>query len=119
MAIRVKSVNEGSPAQRAGILPEMLLLEADGRRVLFTGDLKGPAVDFPMSVLSKPLDLAVCESAHFAATDYVPLFRDNRNLKRLCLTHYSERFLASVLQTVELLPEIEVFRAQDGMELAL
>ena len=28
MAIRVKSVNEGSPAQRAGILPEMLLLEA-------------------------------------------------------------------------------------------
>ncbi|MBQ5755324.1 MAG: DUF512 domain-containing protein, partial [Oscillospiraceae bacterium] len=30
MAIRVKSVNEGSPAERAGILPEMLLLEADG-----------------------------------------------------------------------------------------
>jgi len=96
-----------------------LLLEADGRRVLFTGDLKGPAVDFPMSALSEPLDLAICESAHFAATDYVPLFRDNSNLKRLCLTHYSEKYLASVVQTVELLPEIEVFRAQDGMELVI
>ena len=30
MAIRVKAVEEGSPAEQAGIQPSMLLLEADG-----------------------------------------------------------------------------------------
>ena len=30
MAIRVKAVEEGSPAEQAGIQPGMLLLEADG-----------------------------------------------------------------------------------------
>lgn len=94
------------------------LVEAEGKRVLFSGDLcttEGPTADFPVSVLEKPLDLAICESAHFKATDYLPLFKGNENLKQLCFNHYSDRFLESVIEMTRLLPEIPVSRANDGM----
>ena len=53
------------------------LVEAEGKRVLFTGDLchKGPQEDFPVSVFEKPLDLAICEVAHFPATKYLPCLK--------------------------------------------
>lgn len=94
------------------------LLEAEGKRVLFTGDLchGNPAADFPVSVLEAPLDLAVCEAAHFEATAYLPIFKGNKNLKRLCFNHYSDRFLPSVLAMRGLLDGVFVFRAHDGLE---
>ena len=94
------------------------LFEAEGKRILFSGDLShnGPADDFPVCALSEPLDLAVCEVAHFPATDYLPLFKGKKNLKRLCFNHYSERFLSSALAAKAELSEIEVTVAQDGME---
>ena len=97
------------------------LVEAEDKRVLFSGDLctKGPENDFPVCVLQQPLDLAICEVAHFAATKYLPFFAGNPNLHRLCFNHYSDRFLSSVLQMKEQLPETEVFRAEDGMEINL
>ena len=49
------------------------LLEAEGKTVLMTGDLKNPAIDFPAIAREKPLDLLVCECAHFPATDYLPV----------------------------------------------
>ena len=97
------------------------LLEAEGKRVLFSGDLchKGPQEDFPVSVFDKPLDLAVCESAHFAATAYLPLFENATNLKKLCFNHYSSRFLPSVLEMMTALPGVEVMRAEDGTEIVI
>ena len=96
------------------------LVEAEGKRVLFGGDLSHrPQEDFPKEVLQKPLDLAICESAHFAATEYLPIFKGCDNLKKLCITHYSDRFLASVLELTQALPEIPVLRANDGMEIVL
>ena len=97
------------------------LLEAEGKRVLFSGDLchKGPQEDFPVSVFDEQLDLAVCESAHFAATAYLPLFENVTNLKRLCFNHYSSRFLPSVLEMMTALPGVEVMRAEDGTEITL
>ncbi len=97
------------------------LVEAEGKRVLFSGDLstKGPCVDFPVSVLDEPLDLAICECAHFKATEYLPLFEGKATLRRLCFNHYSERHLASVLEMPSLLPDIPVFRAFDGTEITL
>ena len=94
------------------------LVESEGKRVLFSGDLcttEGPSADFPVSVLEKPLDLAICEAAHFKATEYLPLFKGNENLKQLCFNHYSDRFLESVIEMTRLLPEIPVSRANDGM----
>jgi len=97
------------------------LLEAEGKRVLFSGDLStnGPKEDFPISVLDKPLDLAICEAAHFKATDYLPFFENNDNLKQLCFNHYSDRFLESVMEATRLLPNIPVFKATDDLEITL
>lgn len=97
------------------------LVEAENKRVLFGGDMcnKGPAEDFPVSVLDEPLDLAICEAAHFPGTAYLPLFKDCKNLKLLCFTHYSDTFEPSVLEMTRALPDVKVFRATDGMEIDL
>ena len=97
------------------------LVEAEGKRVLFSGDLshKGPANDFPISVLEQPLDLAVCECAHFPATAYLSVFEGQTNLKQLCFNHYSDRHLASVLEMTDALPGVKVFRAMDDTEIIL
>jgi len=95
------------------------LIEAEGKRILFSGDLSHtPSQDFPISVLDEPLDLAICEGAHFKATDYVPFLKGNKNLKKLCFNHYSSRFLPSVLEAKEIFSEdIEVVIASDGTEI--
>lgn len=97
------------------------LVVAEGKRVLFSGDLcyKGPQEDFPVSVFEKKLDLAVCESAHFPATAYLPLFKEQKNLKQLCFNHYSSKFLPSVIEMVSALPDVNVFRAEDSTEVIL
>lgn len=94
------------------------LVEAEGKRVLFSGDLKArTAEDFPLSVLDSPLDLAICECAHFEATVYLKYFENNKNLKKLCFNHYSDRFLPSVLAVENQLAQTDVFRATDDMEI--
>ncbi len=97
------------------------LIEAEGKRVLFSGDLSHhPAADFPYAVLDSPLDLAICESAHFAATEYIPILGESGNVKRLCFNHYSSRFLSSVLEAKAILSEkFEVILATDGSEVLL
>ena len=98
------------------------LVEAEGKRVLFSGDLclKGPSFDFPLSVLDMPLDLAVCEAAHFKATEYVKLFGENKNLKKLVFNHYSSRYLPSVLEAKELFSQnVPVLLATDGLEISI
>ncbi|MBR3967249.1 MAG: ribonuclease Z [Clostridia bacterium] len=97
------------------------LAEAEGKRVLFSGDLshKGPADDFPMAVFESELDLAICEVAHFEATEYLPLFSGQKNLKRLCFNHYSERLMYSLYEAKNKLAPLPVIRANDGMEIVL
>lgn len=95
------------------------LLEAEGKRVLFTGDLRSPLVDFPISVLDEPLDLAVCEGAHFEATQYVSVFK-NGNPKQVCFNHCHGRYIIAVYQAVkELSDKTDAFVASDGMEIIL
>lgn len=48
-------------------------VEAEGKAVLFTGDLKHPNVDFPKIAKEKPTEFIICEAAHFPATDYAPV----------------------------------------------
>ena len=95
------------------------LLEAEGKRVFFSGDMchKGPQNDFPTCIFEKPVDLAICEAAHFHATEYLPMFEGQTNLKKLCFNHYSDKHLASVLEMKALLPDIPVVRAFDDMEI--
>ncbi len=63
------------------------LVECENNRVLFTGDLSSkPETDFPISVFEKPLDLCVCESAHFEFTKLLSIFK-GKNVKNLYFNH--------------------------------
>lgn len=96
------------------------LIEAEGKRVLFTGDLrvKETEHDFPISVLDDPLDLAICEAAHFDAKRYLPIFEEKNNLKKLCINHYSPTHIKSVYELKELIKTPMVI-ACDGTEISL
>ena len=51
-----------------------LSVEAEGKRVIFTGDLHGnDAADFPKSAKEEPSDLIVCEAAHFEIETILPI----------------------------------------------
>ncbi len=95
------------------------IVEAEGKTVLFTGDLKNPGIDFP-DVGDKTVDLVICETAHFPSTDYLPVF-DKYDIKKVCVTHYSDRFLASVLTLCDTLNEkgIPALRAMDDTVLTV
>lgn len=97
------------------------LVEAEGKRVFFSGDMchRGPQNDFPTQIFEAPVDLAICEAAHFHATEYLPMFKGQTNLKKVCINHYSDKHLASVLELKAELPEIPVIRAFDGLEIVV
>lgn len=94
------------------------LFEAEGKAVLFTGDLAHPGKDFPQVAFDRELDLAVCESAHFAASEYVPMM-EKCSLKKVCVTHYVNQHIASILALKEALAErgVPVVMANDDMVL--
>lgn len=93
------------------------LVEAEDKAVLFTGDLKRPGVDFPAIANEKDLDLVICESAHFPATEYLPIFEACKP-KQICVNHYSSRFHKSVLEMVEQVG-IPAKLATDNLEIVL
>ena len=92
-----------------------LLVEAEGKAVLFTGDLKNPQVDLPEIVKEMPLDLFICECAHFPATDYT-LALEGSHIKKICMTHYSPRYSPTIPGFTEKLTTPFVL-ATDGLEL--
>ena len=95
------------------------LIEAENKRVLFSGDLKWMAPDLPLEALSKPLDLAVLECAHFEATKYLPYFENNNNVKKICINHYSERFLHTIPTLIDNLKNVEIKVTIDGTEVTV
>lgn len=51
-----------------------ILVEAEGKKVYFSGDLSQflEAEDFPVEIISEPIDLFVCEFAHFRISHLEP-----------------------------------------------
>lgn len=95
------------------------LLEADGKHVLFTGDLKHPTVDFPKLPHDLDLDLLVCEGAHFPATEYTPVLMEY-SIKKICVNHHAPRHNFSISQFTQDMKEMApVITANDGMEIVL
>ncbi len=94
------------------------LVEAEGKRILFSGDLsKNPSDDFPHAVLDLPLDLAILESAHFTPKEYINIL-SGKDVKKVCFNHYSRRWIEDVGYTVKAL-EPPVILATDGLEFTL
>lgn len=98
------------------------LIEAENKRVLITGDFcgAGPVVDFPMSVLDAPVDLAICECVHFDAGEYSKILKGNENLKKMVIVHYNDKESSKI--AINKLKEdmnIPFIVAVDGLELTV
>ncbi|MBR6790744.1 MAG: MBL fold metallo-hydrolase [Oscillospiraceae bacterium] len=60
--------------EAAGKPTYALVLEAEGKRVIFTGDMHHKdAADFPQIAKDEPSDLIVCEMAHFGHDVIIPI----------------------------------------------
>ena len=97
-----------------------LLVEAEGKRVLFTGDLshrleKG---DFPACAMSEPLDLVVMEMAHFGVREAAPYLK-RCTAKRLCVQHVFPVDKYPEIQALDGVYGYPVLTPQDGDEMTL
>ena len=95
------------------------LIEAEGKRLLFTGDLRHPTADFPQVAFETELDLIVCELAHFSPADCIPVF-DRTKAKRILHSHVNDnRWAAELFRQKNEPHPYEYGAAFDGLELEL
>ncbi len=95
------------------------LIEAEGKRLLFTGDLRHPTADFPQVAFETELDLLVCELAHFSPDNCIPVF-DKTKAKRILHSHIHEnRWAAALFGQINKPHPYEYGAAFDGLELEL
>ena len=66
------------------------MIEAEGKRVFYTGDLDFDFHDFPRVLLCEPVDLLVSECVHFSLEENFDLIASART-KKLVFTHVSPR----------------------------
>ncbi|MGN1346145.1 MAG: MBL fold metallo-hydrolase [Eubacteriales bacterium] len=94
------------------------LVEAEGKKVLFTGDLRNPSVDFPKAAFEQELDLIIVESAHFspAITEKV---LQNAKVRRVLHNHVSPRWNGDLHQMAQNEHPYRYGMAFDGMEITL
>lgn len=91
---------------------------ATGKKMLFTGDLRRPDVDFPTPLLEAHPDLIVCETAHFDASLYEPFFK-GCGAKKIFFNHYGIQYGRSGVAPIQALAktlDMPVVIASDGME---
>ena len=95
------------------------LIEAESKKILFTGDLCRPSVDFPSIAYETPLDLLVCEAAHFSPDDCIAYF-DKTKAKRILHTHVYEKRWADALSRQLAAPHPYAYGvASDGLEVTV
>ena len=95
------------------------LIEAEGKRLLFTGDLRHPSADFPQIAFETELDLIVCELAHFSPDDCIPVF-DKTKAKKILHSHINEnRWMAAFYRRQSEPHPYGYGAAFDGLELEL
>ncbi len=94
------------------------LVEAEGKTVLFTGDLKHPSVDFPQVAFERELDLIIAEAAHFMVEEYLEIFQ-KCHIKSICINHYSQLRIGQFMDVKKALEPIPVRLATDGLVYSL
>ncbi len=94
------------------------IVEAEGKRVLFTGDLRGPDVDFPQLVKEMHMDLMICESAHFSPLKYIPVFEEAK-AGRVIINHYSMTWMTDLIKLISDMRPYDIRLATDGLEVEL
>lgn len=91
------------------------LVEAEGKKVLFTGDLAHPNDDFPAIAYENELECIIGEGAHFNIDDYLPHL-EKCNYKSFYLNHYPAFYNMDKIHMVKKAIEPIPFRlATDGL----
>jgi len=67
------------------------VLEAEGRRVVYTGDLSSDFSDFPQIAQNEPCDLCICEAAHYDMDDALAAL-STFPIKKLIFNHIGNRW---------------------------
>jgi L-ascorbate metabolism protein UlaG (beta-lactamase superfamily) len=100
---------------RSDFSANSFLFESGGRRIGHSADLGRPADLEPL--LQKPLDLLVCEMAHFAPEEILSYLR-GRRIKRVVFVHLGRACWENIGQTrrlaAKMLPDIPHTFARDG-----
>ncbi len=92
------------------------VLEAEGKKILFTGDLRSDLSDFPEIAFQAQFDLIVCELTHYPLELGISILRRCRT-RRLLFSHISnwDNRLEKLLFRMEEFP-FDVGVARDGAE---
>ena len=94
------------------------LCEAEGKKILFTGDLRHPSVDFPAAAFEEEIDLILCELAHFSPDDCIPVF-DRTKAKKILHTHVSPRWDEELARQIKTPHPYAYGMVMDGQEILL
>lgn len=100
-----------------------ILLEAEGKRVLFAGDLSSKllAEDFPKVALEEETDLVICELAHFSA-DRIRPYMERCKTKQWWFNHVSNLATGEKLEAIQAMKNdfsYPVYAANDNDEILL
>ena len=88
------------------------MLEGEGKRFLYTGDLSCDFSDYPSIVYEKNFDLILSELVHFNVERNLPDIVKTRT-KKMVFTHMSPKRLTDLLRVIGDFP-FEVYAANDG-----
>ena len=100
-----------------GLLSYGILIEAEGRRILFSGDcsyLLG-AYDLPPMLESLPVDLFICELAHFGINECGE-YIERSLADKVVMTHVLESNMDGLLEYARTSKK-SIVAAYDGMEI--
>ena len=93
------------------------LCEAEGKKLLFTGDLNRNCLDIPEIAFTEELDFMVIEAAHFRLTERENVFKRVKT-KNMVIGHFAPRNDDCVWQFIFDMPFYTTI-SEDGMEFEL
>lgn len=99
------------------------MVEGEGRRVVFTGDLAKDMPDYPAVILEEPSDMVICEGAHtrFNKSEVMALLGQSRT-RQMVIHHRSAAYNTDAIVaefTAAMAPHFPVSVAHDGLVLEI
>ena len=94
------------------------VLEAEGKRILFTGDFAEQFTEYPEILRKETYDLVICEGAHCSSFVDIRDMLAATNTKQMLINHIAPRNISSIQQIAETLP-FPISIAEDGMSITI
>lgn len=89
--------------------------ENDGKKVLFTGDMRGGFPEYTEIIGGEHYDLVVCEMAHSNLSDKAEMLKKT-DTDRMIITHYSPKRMIGYEEVLKTFP-FPTTISSDGMEI--